>query len=47
MPKVSLLPKVEEVLEVEEIILKNEEKITSSEILKMLFPEAEEAIKGN
>ena len=40
MPKINLLLKVEEISGVEEIIPKNEEKITFSEKLNTLFPEA-------
>ena len=45
MPKINLLPKVEEISEVEEIIPKNEEKITFSDQLNRLFPAAEELIR--
>ena len=45
MPKINLLPKVEEISEVEKTIRKNEEKIIFSEKLKRLFPAAEELIQ--
>ena len=41
MPKINLLPKFKDISKVEEMIPKNEEKITFSE----KFPEAEEAIQ--
>lgn len=45
LPKINLLPKVELILEIEELIPKNEEKRTFSEKLNKLFPEAGESIQ--